>query len=350
MRRAKGLLLALALAASPYAASANPALLDPPAAPVVVRVHFELHDVLAIDDTREEFDFTGVLTLTWSDPRQAFDAADVGTDEKIYQGNYQFNELSPGWYPQLVLVNQSAPFDSSAVVLRVRPDGTSTLVQTLTSGVRVDLDMRLFPFDGHRLEVVLLIPGFDRDEIRLEVDPAGADLRLKSDVPIPQWRITGSGMSVRERPEFHAGSGRVASAFVVSLDVERLPFHVVRLVVLPLVIVVGLSFSVFWMDRSSLGDRLSVSFIGILTSVAYQMVIRDSIPHISYFTLVHGFLHLSFFTMCATVVINLVVGMLDKSGRVRAGDLVDYRCRGIFPLAYVTLNALMALMAFTLFG
>jgi hypothetical protein len=29
------------------------------------------------------------------------------------------------------------------------------------------------------------------------------------------------------------------------------------------------------MDRSSPGDRLSVSFIGILTAVAYQMVVSE---------------------------------------------------------------------------
>ena len=88
------------------------------------------------------------------------------------------------------------------------------------------------------------------------------------------------------------------------------------------------------MDRSSLGDRIDVSFIGILTVVAYQMVVSGVLPHISYMTLMHGILNFSFFVMCATVVINLIVGELDKRGSTQAGDRVDYRCRRIFPLVY----------------
>ena len=115
---------------------------------------------------------------------------------------------------------------------------------------------------------------------------------------------------------------------------ERKSFYMIRLVVLPLLLIVLLSFSVFWMDRSSIGDRLSVSFIGILTAVAYQNMISDQMPHISYVTLMHGFLNFSFLTMCATVVINLVVSAVDKRGKIELGDRIDRRCRWGFPLAY----------------
>jgi altronate hydrolase len=49
------------------------------------------------------------------------------------------------------------------------------------------------------------------------------------------------------------------------MDWKKLGWVVVP--ALALMVIVLLTFSVFWMDRSSLGDRLSVSFIGILTSV-----------------------------------------------------------------------------------
>ena len=67
----------------------------------------------------------------------------------------------------------------------------------------------------------------------------------------------------------------------------------------------------------------------------------EILPQISYMTLMNGFLNLSFFIMCTTVVINLVVGALDRQGRVEAGDLLDRRCRSVFPLTYFGLMALM---------
>ena len=133
------------------------------------------------------------------------------------------------------------------------------------------------------------------------------------------------------------------------MAVERQSFFMVRLVVLPLVLIVMLSWSVFWMDRSSLGDRINVSFIGILTAVAYQMAVSGILPQISYMTLMNAILSLSFLVMCAAVVINLIVGELDKQGCSEAGDRIDYRCRRLFPLVYFGLLLVAVAVAFLFF-
>jgi hypothetical protein len=327
-----------------------PFLLGPPnaAGPVAVQARFELQDVNEVDDDAETFEFTGVMTLTWHDPRQAFDPAVVGVDEKFFQGEFQFDEISPGWYPQVILVNESGLYQKSGVLLRVRPDGTSTLIETLNAAAKVELDMRRFPFDSHRLEAVFEVLGFDQDEVVMQVESdAGGPSR--NDVSVPEWTVTGYGLSVRERAASHAGPRGVASTFVVSVGAQRQSFFIVRLVVIPLMVIVLLSFSVFWMDRSSLGDRINVSFVGILTGVAYQLVMSENLPKISYATLIHGFLNLSFLTMCATVGINLAVGAMDKQGKHEIGDRIDRRCRWIFPLIYFGLIFVMFGVAFLFF-
>jgi hypothetical protein len=109
-------------------------------------------------------------------------------------------------------------------------------------------------------------------------------------------------------------------------------------------LIVILSWSVFWMDRSSVGDRMSVSFVGILTAVAYQITLVGIVPNVSYFTLMNGFLNLSFLLMSATVVINLYVGIADRHGHER-GDRIDRRCRWLFPLIYFGMIATMLIVA-----
>jgi hypothetical protein len=333
----------------PGRATSEPFLLGPPkeAGPVVVSARFELHDINDVDDEAERIEFSGVMTLTWQDPRQAFDPAAAEVEEKVFQGEYQFDEISPSWYPQLVLVNESGLYQKSGVVLRVRPDGTSTLIETLNAAVEAEFDMRRFPFDSHRLEAVFEVLGFGADEVALGVESDA--IRSVVEARVPQWTITSVDLSVRERPATYAGRKGVSSAFVVGMNARRDSLYVSRLVIFPLVVIVFLSFSVFWMDRSSLGDRISVSFIGILTSVAYQLMMSDHLPHIAYFTLMHGFLNLSFLTMCATVVVNLVVGAEDKRGNYERGDLIDRRCRWAFPLVYVALNLVVLALAFTFF-
>lgn len=338
-----------AILASVTGAGAVPAeapfLLGPPPqdGPVIVRAHFDLLDVNEVNDTSETFEITGVLTLRWRDPRQAFDPAVAGVDEKIFQGDYQFNELATGWYPQVVLANVSGTYQKTGVLLRVQPDGSQTLIEPLNASVETTFDMRRFPFDGQRLHAVFEVLGFDRDEVRLELEPPGVS-PLDGAVSVSQWTIIGTSAAIEERVTSYAGPRGVGSAFVVHVDVERQSWFARRLIVAPLVVIVMLSFSVFWMDRSSLGDRVSVSFIGILTVVAYQLVTAEHLPRIAYVTLMHGFLNISFLTMCATVVVNLVVGALDQQGRGELGDRVDRICRWAFPLGYFALQGLLAVI------
>jgi len=339
----------LADAAAPVA-SPERFLLGPPRGkdPVVLRVRFEIRDIDDIDDEAETFQFTGVMSLTWRDPRQAFDPLAAGVDEKIFQGDYQFDELGTGWYPQMVLVNESGLYDEHGVMLRVQPDGTSTLLKTIDANARAEFRLRRFPFDRQRLEAVFEVLGFDRDEVVLELEPEPLGANV-TDVRVPQWNVLSVESSIRDRTEVDADGEKDTSRLVVAVDTKRDSLYITRLVVFPLFVIVFLSFSVFWMDRSSLGDRISVSFIGILTVVAYQLVISDNLPRISYVTLMHAFLNLSFLTMCATVVINLLVGAHDKRGQQAVGDLIDFRCRWIFPLVYLGLNGVLVAVAFTFF-
>ena len=91
------------------------------------------------------------------------------------------------------------------------------------------------------------------------------------------------------------------------------------------------------MERASLGDRMDISFLGILTIVAYQIMISEILPRIDYLTLMSAFLYLSLMSMAAGVVVNLYVSHLDHLGRVTEGDNFDRRCRWVFPTTYLGL-------------
>jgi hypothetical protein len=60
-------------------------------------------------------------------------------------------------------------------------------------------------------------------------------------------------------------------------------------------------------------------------------------------------LNMSFLVMCATVVVNLAVGALDKRGEFECGRQLDLHCRWIFPLLYAVLVSSCTLAAFLWF-
>lgn len=321
--------------------------LPPADGPVLVRASFQLLSISQINDESEEVAFSGVLTLVWQDARQAFDPTQEGTNEKVYSGAYQFNELAPSWYPQVTLANAAGQYDSQAVILRVKPDGTSTLSEKIEAVAKVDIDIRRLPFDRQQLVLVFRAFGFDASEVAFQAEASSASAD-GSVTKLPQWTLAGVNASVRRLNATNTNRMGDASAFVVTMDVERLPLFMFRLVVFPLALIVMLSWSVFWMDRSSVGDRMSVSFVGILSAVAYQITLVGIVPNVSYYTLMNEFLNVSMLIMCATVVVNLYVAYADRCGEER-GDRIDRHCRWVFPLVYFGLNAAAVVVAFVFF-
>ena len=265
--------------------------------------------------------------------------------EKVFVGDFQVNELSPAWYPQVVLANEAGEFEKHGSMLRVKPDGTTTLIETVNAIAGTKLDMHRYPFDSQQLEAVFLIHGQDSSEAVFEPFDGGDP----SDVTISQWDVDKVSSSVRSVTSGYHGHNQPSSAFVLRVDVSRQSLFAIRLIVVPLIVIVMLSWAVFWMDRSSLGDRINVSFIGILTAVAYQNVIGDIMPHISYVTLMNGFVNVSFLIMVASVMINLVVGYCDRRGWESRGNRIDYRCRWIFPSVYFLSLTLLMISTFCFF-
>ena len=315
--------------------------------PVVVRAAFHLQNINDIDEEAETFQFSGVLTLVWQDRRQAFDPVIAGVQEQIYQGAYQFDEVSPAWYPQVLLANGSGMYETPAVLLRVKPDGTSRLVMAVNAVAESKLNLRRCPFDGQRLEAVFAVFGFDVGEVVLEAEPIAESIDGR-DVRIPQWTLVSVRPGTENLRTLHRRPTE-AAAFVLTIEAAAPMVFLGASGHLPLTLIVMLSWSVFWMDRSLIGDRLSVSWVGLLTAVAYLLVISDKLPQIAYVTLIHAFVSFSFLTMCATVPASLMVGACNRTGNSARGERMDRICRRAFPLAYTVLISTAVVIAFTVF-
>ncbi len=336
-------------AANPCAELAKPAQLPddhhadlsiPGQHPIEVAASFYLQDINEVNEESETFQFTGVLKLEWQDPRQQFDPDKIGVNEKLYQGNFQFDELASMWFPQVILANASEPFLRSAVVLRISPDGTCRLLQWISATAESQLELRSSPFDTQHLRAVFEVFGFDANRVQLV---AGPKPKREHAIRVPQWLVRDIKYSARTIDSLFPANGEDSSSLIVEIDLQRRWFFLARVVLMPLAIIVVLSWSVFWMDRSSLGDRMSVSFVGILTAVSYQLLLGDYAPRIASVTFMHAFINISFWLTCATVLINLWVSGVDRKGNEQLGDTIDRRCRLVFPLVYLSLCAASAL-------
>jgi hypothetical protein len=327
-----------ALLPAPGAAQESLLTLPETDRPVLVRVGLHLFDIVAVDDGQKTVEFEGILTARWQDDRLRFDPASEGVIEKVYQGDYQFSEISPGWWPQLVLRNESGGYDRQAVILRVRPDGEVRYQEEFQAVAEVQMELQRIPFDRQVFEFVFETLGFDTTEVRLEPDPQRTAVR--SHVNVHQWSLGAVEMAaLTDTATMESGRQEAVSAVTFRFPATRNPRFLLRVIVLPLLILVALSWSVFWMDSEQLSDRMAISFLGILTVVAFQIVVSDMLPRITYFTILSSFLLICYLNLVAGVIVNLSVGSLDRRGKTEMADRLDANCRWAFPVVFLATNA-----------
>jgi hypothetical protein len=317
---------------------------NPPASPTRVKCALLVLDVIDIDDVNESLEVELALLATWHDPRLAFDATEEGIPYKLYQGDFQFAEIYNGWWPQFLIVNQVGRGDTSAISIRVFPDGTVRYAEQRNATLETPMSLHDYPFDTQRLRVLLVPFGDTTEQVLLEVDDEYQNtteehVQRDSQVNVAGWDLQDLDMQADET-RLAVGSGvRAISRIVTTITFERRSWQLVWQMLFPMLVIVSMIWSIFWIDIESLADRLNVSFIGILTIVAYQFVVMDNMPRMSYLTFTDTLLLVSFVTMSATIPQSLFIHSLVRKGRQRDAMAIDRLCRWVFPIAYTLLVA-----------
>lgn len=312
---------------------------NPPSAPTVVKVAVFLADIIELREVDETFQADIVVMAEWNDPRLAFDPVEDGTDVKLYQGQYQFNEVYAGWWPQLLIVNEIGTGDVNAITVQVHPDGHVHFLEQRTVTLETPMKLQPFPFDTQVLQAKMIPFGNFSEGVVLEVNDelvsATQEHVLSNDqINIAQWRLV-KLEQVAEHADFrYYGHPEQVSVIRFNITLKRESDNIIWKVIVPLIILVLLMWAVFWMEVDDLSDRLNISFIGILTIVAYQFLIDGAMPRIAYFTFTDTVLLYSFLVMCLAIVESLVLYSLCKAGHKPLAEKVDRVAQWMFPIVY----------------
>ncbi len=312
---------------------------NPPDSPTVVKVGVFLADIIDLDEVDETFQVEFIIVAEWRDQRLAFDSEAYGSNRKLFQGEFQFNEVFSGWWPTLLILNQIGSGEVNGLQIEVFFDGRVRYKEQRNVTLETPMKLQKFPFDTQVLEARMIPFGDVSKEVVLEVDPRmlGASeeyAETHSMVDIAQWRLVNLDISpFRSTHRYYAEEGEI-SGVKLAIKMQRKPANIIWKVIVPMVILVSLMWAVFWMDIHDLSDRLNVSFIGILTIVAYQFMIDGTIPRISYFTFTDTIVLFSFVVMCLTILESLIVVSLSDHQRDTMARRVDTIAQWLFPVIY----------------
>jgi hypothetical protein len=311
-------LVLLAVAVTPSAAADTP--------PRVVEVGLFLIDIANLDEHGETYTAEFDVIARWQNSALVFEPAPDEEIPRLLTGDEAVAFLAANWSPQLFAVNVvDAPADRLARAL-LYPDGTVTVRERVRRVLRAQMDFHWFPFDSQILPVHVESMLYDSDEVRLEteVEFTGFDPTFE----IAEWTVTDLTTVNEVRTRLQENQTYDRLSFLVQIDRQR--GYYLWKIILPIVVIVILSWIVFWMSTEPLGRRAGVSSTGMLTVIAYQFVVADSLPRFSYQTVLDHFMLASLLTIAATMVVNLVNSRLEPVSRQR----LDRSSRVVFPVVY----------------
>ncbi len=314
--------------------------------PLEVLMGFNLVNITDVGEKEETLDFDGAIYLEWHDPRLVYAPEEYGlpadwtpgsysnVSPRVYQGDFAVKELFEGWRPHVVMPNGIGNRSITNKAISVWPDGRVEYAETFFARVETPMDLRRFPFDTQKLEVFFHPFLYSRDEVVLVPDDRLART-WNQNLGVADWIRRDVTMQERgiEIAYFDETRSEI-SEFIVTVEIKRRPTHMIISILLPMILLVSLTWSVFWMDNETLANRVNITFIGILSVVAYYFVILANIPEVSYLTLIDAFIISTFVILAAGVVVTVVMENYTGDDKDVVAARVDRVCRWAFPLAY----------------
>ncbi len=307
--------LAMAFAVAPSSHAANAKETKPAAdlrrsptegqGPVDVSVGLYITNLVAIDETRENFEVGGFLTAQWQDPRLALPG-----NQQEKPRIFRLEEL---WTPAIESAN-SISHKTNQYSLEADSRGTVTYRERFDGVYSNDFKLSKFPFDTQVL--------------RFEYQPfvsAASEIRFASQA------LPGTGISPEQHTELAAWHVEdlkyTANKLVLDpfepatheaffeLTVERRSGFYLWKIFLPLIMITMIPVVVFWIDVKEFDWLLKIPMTMLLSMVAFQFTVTRDLPRIGYITFLDAVFVASFIFCFLTIFEITLVYVLQKYER-----------------------------------
>jgi cadmium resistance protein CadD (predicted permease) len=105
-------------------------------------------------------------------------------------------------------------------------------------------------------------------------------------------------------------------------------------VILPLVLIVIMSWAVFWTDPVNASAQLSVAVTSMLTLIAYRFAVDTQLPRLPYMTRLDVLFLISTLLVFFSLIEVVITMILDNKQQTERAKTIDRYCRAIFPVIF----------------
>ena len=323
VRRACGLLLALLLLAGHAALARESVRPGAGNGPTEVEALIAVVDIDAVRVADNSYEASIYYRLTWTDPRLAVPLAERPPDSQI-------------WTPIVGVGNQQNSWNVLPSTIDISEEGRVTMHRHIWASLSQPLDLRRFPFDSQVFRVTLLTP--TAPEALRFVPDATLSSGVAAATSVPDWRFTGSnarGLALRLSEQKPA-----TAAFVLEITAERRPLYYVYTMILPLLVIAGMSLVAFWIEPENYVARLGVASTSMLTVVTYRVAAVQILPRTAYFTDMDVFILGATMLVFVSLIAVVLTMMLVRRGGGERVRRIDALIRVLHPAAFLCLGVL----------
>jgi hypothetical protein len=324
------------IAAFPAGLDPNSMLLPPPAEGGRVKATVALHvlNLSSINEVNERFQLTGYLLAQWRDPRLTYQP--TGSNDK-------YRTLAPDsvWRPRLVIINLVEPRQPYETSLRVEPDGLMSYVERFDALLTSTFDLKSFPIDAQKLEVIVH-PFIDQQQSIAFVPSQLAvwtATEFNTYSSLESWRFKSLTFRLNSAAS-QFGEHAIAEARFEIVVERRYGFYLWK-VFLPLLLMVIMSWSVFWFDPPEVSSQVTIAVTTILTIIAFALTISLTLPRVPYLTFADAFFLTCYIFAFVTMLEVTTVHIAYRHERRKLAATIRHTARWLVPTAFVVVNSIL---------
>lgn len=293
------------------------------AQPRDVEVKATLIDIEEVNSVAQNFTANLAITLRWQDKNLAHSGPDSIS-----------RPLTEIWHPNIQILNQQRVVMTFPQIVEILPDGTAIYRQRYWGSFSQPLELGSFPFDSQVLRLTLVNVGFGTHSVSfLSSEESG----ISKQFSLPDWSVTGWEFTTLDLP-YETDAAQI-NGIELSLDVKRDTNYFKYKVILPLILIVMMSWMVFWIDPSLVASQISVSVTAMLTMIAYRFALAGYIPKLGYLTSLDIFVVVSTLAVFIAMLEVIFTAYLATNNRLDTARRIDRQARWLVPFIYLALAA-----------
>ena len=299
--------------------------------PTQVSLGIWIVDITNIDSAQQNFTADIAVVLRWKDTRLAHTGTGLA--------HYALDQI---WTPRVAIANEtSSVVRKLAESVEVEPDGTVLYRQRYTGAFTQHLRLESFPFDRQTFHIQFVAIRYRPNEVVFVPDQKWIDdgllkaAGISGSITLPDWTVEGWDA----KPDAYTLiPGLQYSGYVFEFTASRNVQHYILKVILPLVLIVMMSWSVFWTEPTNSNTQFSIAVTSMLTLIAYRFAVDTQLPRLPYMTRLDVFFLVSTLLVFLSLIEVLVTTVLDNNQQLERAKAIDRYCRVIVPVIFVIVS------------